>query len=60
MDHTNRSMEENGAEGDLTMGAQLKKFQRERILLNGLKTILVIVWQRMWPRFAIVQNYALD
>ena len=42
MDCSSRSVEDGGAEGDVNCGAQLKRFQRRRMLVCGLETSLVI------------------
>lgn len=51
--HTSSSMEDNSAEGYVDYRAS--KFQRGRILLTDLETILVIFWQKkMWLLFAVI------
>jgi hypothetical protein len=46
-------MEDNSAEGYVDYRAS--KFQRGRILLTDLETILVIFWQKkMWLLFAVI------
>ena len=42
MSHTNRSMEDSGAEADLNCGGLDQEVQRRRLLICSLKVVLMI------------------
>jgi hypothetical protein len=46
--------EEHGRREIGTVGAWLKRYQRRRMLVSSLDTVLGIFWQRMWLPFALV------
>lgn len=52
-------METSVLRATLTVVTQIKKFQKGRILVSGLETILVIFCLKTWLLFAIVLKMCL-
>lgn len=54
MAHTSRIVEYSGAEINVDNGRLAQEISEGKILVSGLETFLVLLWQRMWLLFALV------